>query len=206
MIPAQRFFSIRPLLGGALFALASVLPAMPPAVTFDGVVAPLDPGLTPGFNLPTGVACGPGGKVYVPDSGNGRLVVLDGAGIGSVLTGLPGVVQFPTDLALDGAEDAFVASFGGNVVKISPGVNPGTTVLPLPSQGPAPILDGIALDAMGNLFVSSVQTASGANQIQGVPPSGHPSVLAITGLAKGLNQPSQLTLDLASLSSGTATR
>lgn len=158
------------------------------------------------FDSPSGIALGPGGTVYVADSGshlirrispNGTVVTIAGADWPGPVSGfdsIPGSV--PVAIAVDGSGNAYVADEGlGMIRKVSPD---GTaSVLTSSIGGPT----GIAVDATGNLYVSN----SGDQTIRKITTSGQDSVLAGTAGAAGavdgngasarFNNPSGLSVD-----------
>jgi sugar lactone lactonase YvrE len=157
------------------------------------------------FDNPTGIALGPGGTVYVADSGshlirkispNGTVVTLAGADWPTPVYGflsIPGSI--PVAIAVDGSGNVYVADQGMNIIrKVSPYGS--ASVL---TSAAAPM--GIAVDTAGNLYVSD----SGNQTIRKITMSGLDSVLAGSpgssgtadgnGAAARFNNPGALSVD-----------
>jgi len=141
------------------------------------------PGPVARFNEPSGLACDPGGVVYVADSGNSAIRTIDAA-TGEVATLVRasdvGGAFTPVGLALDGSGTLYVADFGnipmagpshetgGAIYRVTVGGGAGGAVtLVAGSPGGAPgIVDGtgpaasfghlrgLAYDGVGKLYVA----------------------------------------------------
>jgi sugar lactone lactonase YvrE len=119
--------------------------------------------LTPaGFNNPGKIAFGSlSGTIYIADTGNNRIVVIEPDGILNVLpaTGLNG----PRGVAGDGAGNVYIADTGnGRVIKVDIDGNQ-TTIYTTPQ----PV--AVTVDAAGNVYVVDSQTA----RLTRVDGSGH---------------------------------
>lgn len=90
-------------------------------------------GTTPKFNKPMGAAFGPDGRIYVADTQNNRIAVFSkggrflfefgGFGIakplaGSTMTWKPGLLSYPTDVAVDKNGDVYVADFYNDSISV----------------------------------------------------------------------------------------
>ena len=101
-----------------------------------------------------------------------------------------GVLNQPFQVALDGLGNIYAANnTAHNVLKVPAGggsasvVNTGSIVLE--------VVTGVAIDGAGNLFISDLLN----NRIVMVTADGIPSILAISGISPGLNEPAGLALD-----------
>jgi len=127
----------------------------------DGFV--VGPGAVARFREPSGLACDPGGTVYVADSGNSAIRTIDTATgrvatfvRGSDVDGGAGAAPFtPVGLALDGAGSLYVADFGnipmagpretgGSIYRVMLGGAAGGTVTLVAGSpaGPPAVVDG----------------------------------------------------------------
>lgn len=123
-------------------------------------------GTAAAFGAPSGIAVDANGVVYVSDSANHLIRKISPAGVVSTLAGadwedgVPGFGgrprSYPTALAVDNAGTVYAVDRGiGTVRKISAA---GVVTTP-PGLSPAGTpLCGIALDAAGNLYLTSVTT------------------------------------------------
>ena len=111
---------------------------------------------------------------------------------GTVISSGAVALNFPFQVALDGAGNIYDANDGGNVVEIPAGGGTASMVSPTGLTFGQEV-DGVALDGAGNLFVSDHLN----NRIIVITPGGVASVLAISGLATALGHPTGLTFDAA---------
>jgi sugar lactone lactonase YvrE len=151
--------------------------------------------------LPTAPGLRNGSLVlYDPDSNPVLTVPLYGYGDAPVATLSPNTgtvistggvpLNFPFQIALDGAGNIYDANDGGNLVKIPAGG--GSASLVSPTGFPfGEEVTGVALDGAGNLFVSDHDN----NRILVITPGGVTSALSITSLSPGLNLPTALAFD-----------
>jgi DNA-binding beta-propeller fold protein YncE len=91
-------------------------------------------GPKPAFKQPMSAAWGPGGRIYVADTGNSRIVVFDRSGKflfefgtfgiakplpGQKATWKPGSLDYPTGIAIDQSNgDVYVADFYNNTIEV----------------------------------------------------------------------------------------
>ena len=90
-------------------------------------------GTTPKFNKPMGAAFGPDGRIYVADTQNNRIAVFSKSGrflfefggfgiakplAGSTMTWKPGLLSYPTDVAVDKNGDVYVADFYNDSISV----------------------------------------------------------------------------------------
>jgi len=182
------------LLKRAAACLAALLvPAISQAVpylSFQGVVLTLNTGsVTLGY--PDALAVDSVGNLYIADSTNNRIVIVNPQGVASVLaiTGLSTPLNLPRGVAVDASGNLYIGDqVNQRVVKVSSAgvgtvVNMGSVTLNHPQ--------GVAVDASGNLFVAD----PGSNQIVKVPSGGTAAVLHITGLSAPLSSPPSLAVD-----------
>ncbi len=109
---------------------------------------------------------------------------------GTVISAGEVVLNFPFQIALDGAGNIYDANDGGNLVKISAGGGSASVVSPSGYTFGSQVT-GVALDGAGNLFVSDHVNS----RIIVVTPGGVASVLSINGLASALGFPTALAFD-----------
>jgi len=151
--------------------------------------------------LPTAPGLRKGALVlYDPDSNPVLTVPLYGFGDAPVavlapntgtVIGTGGVpLNFPFQIALDGAGNIYDANDGGNLVKIPAGGVSASVVSPTGFPFGEEVT-GVALDGAGNLFVSDHDN----NRILVITPAGVTSALSITSLSPGLNLPTALAFD-----------
>jgi sugar lactone lactonase YvrE len=100
------------------------------------------------------------------------------------------VLNFPFQIALDGAGNIYDANDGGNLVKIPAGGG-SASVVSLPGYPFGGEVTGVALDGAGNLFVSDHLNS----RILVMTPGGVASALTINGLATPLGLPTELAFD-----------
>jgi len=177
-------------------------------------------GAAASFNGPNGVAVDTAGNVYVADTLNNEIRKITPAGVVTTLAGstTPGsadgtgsAASFngPTDVAVDGSGNVYVADTLNNEIrKISPagGVTTlaGSTVAGAADGSGAAAsfnqLTGLAIDGSGNLYVGD----TGNNEIRKVTPAGvvttvagttTPGAADGTGSAASFNQPHGVTID-----------
>ncbi len=99
-------------------------------------------------------------------------------------------LNFPFQIALDGAGNIYDANDGGNVVKIPAGGGTASVVSPSGYTFGQEV-DGVALDGAGNLFISDHLN----NRIIVITPGGVASALTISGLVTALGHPTGLAFD-----------
>ncbi|MCU0849328.1 MAG: SMP-30/gluconolactonase/LRE family protein [Spirochaetes bacterium] len=133
------------LAGPALMAMAMFRPVM--VVTVAGTGAP---GLVNGssataqFNSPDGVTIHPNGTIYIGDTGNNAIRMIDTAGTVSTMAGnvVPGFVDDqgssarfnnPDGVAVDSAGNVYVADTGNNAIRK---IDPAGNVTTVAGQGP----------------------------------------------------------------------
>jgi sugar lactone lactonase YvrE len=140
----------------------------------DGAGGPTGPAE---FDSPMGVAVDTVGNVYVADSGNSRIRVIDaagavstlaGSGVPGFLDGVPDVAQFsnPWGLAVDAAGNVYVADVGNNRIRLVDSMGNVTTAAGNGTagfrngsgglSGTAELAgpSGLVSDGMGHLFVA----------------------------------------------------
>ena len=100
------------------------------------------------------------------------------------------VLNFPFQIALDGAGNIYDANDGGNLVKIPAGGG-SASVVSLAGYPFGSEITGVALDGAGNLFVSDHTN----RRILVMTPGGVASALTINGLVTPLGLPTELALD-----------
>ncbi len=72
------------------------------------------------LNNPQGIGFAPSGKVYVADTGNGRVERFSGAGIYQTDWGhypAPGVLDFPTGIAVDASDNVYVSNQAQGIIQ-----------------------------------------------------------------------------------------
>jgi hypothetical protein len=99
-------------------------------------------------------------------------------------------LDFPFQIALDGAGNIYDANDGGNLVKIPAGGGTASVVSPSGYTFSEEVT-GVALDGAGNLFISDHLNS----RIIVITPGGVASVLTISGLATALDLPTGLAFD-----------
>jgi sugar lactone lactonase YvrE len=142
------------------------------------------------------------GAVVLYDSSNQPIITVPLYGFGdaslAVLAPNTGTVvstggvalNFPFQIALDGAGNIYDANDGGNVVKIPAGGGTASVVSPSGYTFGQEV-DGVALDGAGNLYISDHLN----NRIIVITPGGVASVLTISGLGTALGHPTGLAFD-----------
>jgi sugar lactone lactonase YvrE len=169
------------------------------------------PALAAQFYVPTGIAAGSDGTIYISDTFNNRIRRIDAAGIITTIAGTgadigptgdggPAVsarLAWPTGIKLDHSGNVYIADAGYMRVRR---IAPDGTITTAAGNGSAGLSgDGgaatsaslnwpkdVAFDAQGNFFIAD--TAN--NAIRRVSPDG-----LITTVARGFNQPSGLAFD-----------
>jgi len=199
-------------------------------VTPAGVVTTFASGFSEGFdssavvtvpfNRPYGVAVDAAGNVYVADYGNHSIRKIYPSGTGISLagsntigfvngTGSAASFNYPTGVAVDAANNVYVADYYNNAIRK---ITPAGVVTTFAGSGNIGSSDGIgqaasfnkpygvAVDASGNVYVGD----RGNNTIRKITPQGVVSTLAGsgvagsndgTGTAATFNNPCQLTID-----------
>jgi sugar lactone lactonase YvrE len=154
------------------------------------------------LNDPKGVLVGPGGEIYIADSGNDRIRLVDPSGIISTLagTGATGyggdggpateaVFNGPRSLALDGAGNLYIADDNNDRIRridmatriVSTYAGTGKTGYG-GDEGPAAQADlsrprGIAMDPAGHLYIADSMN----HRVRLVDPSGRITTVVGTG-------------------------
>ena len=146
---------------------------------------------------PTGVAVDGAGNLYIADSHNDRIRRVDPSGtivtfagggdaLGDGGPALDAQLDFPADLAVDGAGNVYIADALNRRIRR---VDPSGTIVTFAGGGNAfgdggPALDaqldypaGVAVDGAGNVYIADV----GSNRIRRVDPSGTIATVAGTG-------------------------
>jgi DNA-binding beta-propeller fold protein YncE len=160
------------------------------------------PGTAPGeFNVPSGVAVDAHGRVYVSDSGNGRIEVFSRGGrflypiVLTKLAGNSGIHPYPVGLALDVDGNLYVAdAFLDSIFKLSPG---GRLLARIGSSGSGSghlrSPQAVAVDGQGRVYVAD----TGNRRVQVFSPSG--SLLQVVGRSgrrgSPFDRPSSLAVD-----------
>lgn len=169
-------------------------------ITPDGVVTTVAGGATAGFldgagssarfNGPSGVACDSNGNLYVADSGNNRIRMIDPAGNVTTLagsgtagatdgTGTGAMFDLPWGVAIDATGDILVSDFNNNAIRKIASPSMTVTTFATGLSGPS----GVALDSLSNLIVAN----STDSCIVKVSPSGVVSVVAGTANTTGFS-------------------
>jgi sugar lactone lactonase YvrE len=156
------------------------------------------------LNLPLGEATDSAGNLYISDTGNNRIVIVDPSGDFSVIAGNTEVKGFsgdgglafsaqlnaPSTIAVDGAGNIFFADTDNNAIReIHMAANPGSPTIStiagtLGTSGSSPNQlsgpQGFAFDASGNLYIAD----TGNNRVLKVDTSG-----TVTTISGSYNQP-----------------
>jgi sugar lactone lactonase YvrE len=175
--------------------------------TLAGTVAAVDTSNTvtsePLFSGPSGVAVDASGNVYVADSGNNEIRVVNAAGKVNTLAGKlsagyangagsNATFNNPTGVAVDASGNVYVADLLNNLIRK---IAPGGIVTTIAGSGSTGSNDGVgalasfyfpnslAVDATGNLYVTDALN----NLIRKIAPDGTVSTVAGNGTAGFLN-------------------
>jgi DNA-binding beta-propeller fold protein YncE len=143
------------------------------------------------LNIPEGIAVGPGGRVYVADTWNGRIQVFSPRGRSLARWGATRTRLFfrPLAVAVDRAARVYVTDNEDDwVYLLSPS---GTPLAQLgqfgnPTQGEFRGPTGVAVDAAGNLYVSSY------DWVYKLAPSG--KTVAVWGTVRPSDRPGRFAL------------
>ena len=113
------------------------------------------------LDSPAGVAFGPGGRIYVADQGNARLLAFGPAGgraddVAANGTGPAGPLQSPADVAADPRSGLVAVADNGTIVLIGGGIDGGALRIGSRGDGPAQFKmpHGVALDRLGRILVA----------------------------------------------------
>lgn len=112
------------------------------------------------FNRPEGLACNPADDIFVADSCNHRIQVLDPAGNWKRSFGQAGhergELSYPYDLAIDDAGNLFVCEFGNSRLQVFNQQDESIEILGGPGDAPGQLNNpwSIALDSKGNLYIA----------------------------------------------------
>ncbi|MCC7327600.1 MAG: hypothetical protein IT521_12445 [Burkholderiales bacterium] len=158
------------------------------------------------FDGPSGVALGPGGTVYVADSGSHRIRRISPEGTVATFAGAnwPTPVHgfgysiagsVPVAIAVDGSGNVYVADSGMNMIrKVSPSGSDSVLTTAIAPRG-------VAVDSNGNLYMSD----SGNQTIRKIAVTGQDTVVAGApgssgsadgnGAAARFNNPGSLSVD-----------
>lgn len=151
------------------------------------------------FNSPTSAAVGPDGTVYVADTGNNRIRVVDPMGNATTFAGndtpasqdgkgTVATFNSPDGIATDAQGNVYVADTGGDVIRK---IAPDGTVKTLAGQADEGYQDGPAGQALlllpeavavgpdGSVYIAD----SGNNRIRKMDPTGNVTTVAGTGTA-----------------------
>ncbi len=170
-------------------SLVSVAGDGKPGLGSDGL-----PAVSSELNVPNGVTSGPGGVIYLADTGNHRIrrlyssgVVVTVAGNGAAGFNGDGVGQStqlssPSSICFDVSGSLYIADTGNNRIRMLSPAGMVTTIAG-PAQLSAP--RGVAVDASGNVWISD---------------TGNHRVVVLTGgvltvVTNQLQQPVGLTID-----------
>ena len=167
-------------------------------------------GTTVAFNNPVALAVNAAGTLYVAEATNHIIRMVTAAGQSSTVAGTPQVAGYqdgpgataafntPSDVAMDGAGNLFVADAGNQVIRKITAAGVVTTLAGTP--GTAGFLDGaaatatfnqpsaLALDGLGNVYVAD--TGNGAIRL--ISSGG-----VVSTVAKGYTQVQGLAVDAA---------
>jgi sugar lactone lactonase YvrE len=99
-------------------------------------------------------------------------------------------LNYPFQIALDGAGNIYDANNGGNLVKIPAGGGTASVITPSGYTFGSEVT-GVVLDGAGNLFISDHNN----NRIIVITPGGVASALTINGLSSALDLPTALAFD-----------
>jgi sugar lactone lactonase YvrE len=131
----------------------------PDGATFLGATG--EPGnLDAQFNRPEGLVTNPLDQIFVADSCNHRIQILDAEGnwlktFGTPGNG-PGEMSYPYDLAIDQKDHLFVCEFGNSRIQIFDSQHKTIEILGGPGDAPGQFNNpwSIAMDSKGDLYVA----------------------------------------------------
>lgn len=112
------------------------------------------------FNRPEGLACNSQDDIFVADSCNHRIQVLDASGQWKRSFGQAGAGQgkfsYPYDLAIDDSGNLFVCEFGNSRLQVFNQQDESIEILGGPGDDPGQLNNpwSIALDSQGNLYIA----------------------------------------------------
>lgn len=156
------------------------------------------------FRNPWGITIDSGGNLFVAEAGNHTIRKITPAGVVSLFSGSPLITgsldamgtaarfYFPSGIAIDGANNLYVADAGNNTIRKITSAGAVTTVAGLALTGTYGLVDGtgaaarfnipigVTADAAGTLYVAD----SDNNCVRKITPAG--VVTTIAGSASGL--------------------
>lgn len=178
-------------------AVSTLAGAVPVSGNADGA------GASATFSSADGLAADSAGNVYVADTGNNTIRKVTPSGVVTTLAGAPGTAgsadgtgalarfSSPSGIAVDGADNLYVADTGNNTIrKITPAGVVSTLAGMSGATGSADGAGaqarfrapaGIAADSAGNVYVAD----SGNNTIRKISPDGTVTTLAGTAGLRG---------------------
>ncbi len=151
----------------------------------------------------TGVAVDGAGNLFISDHLHSRIIVITPGGVASVLSiaGSAPALGYPTALALDGAGNLYISDYqNGRIVEVSSlfvagsisqgiGTVIGTGSYTTSTDG----ITGVAVDYLGNVYISDGYAGSDASRIIKVTAAGVASLLTPTGIT--FSRPEGVSVD-----------